>query len=443
LILSSLEQIIFSEKFKDTFRTQNSFFVRSRLFTFSTIILMQLNFISRSISVEVSKFLSKFHFSGKEKDGSKQAFSKARQHIKWEGFVHLNEELVKQYYDGQDQLHYKNKYIVLATDGSTYQLPYEKRLIDEFNTCDNGQGQPMCMAQGVKIYDVLNHINIISTLSPYNSGQSKGTNEQVLFEECLEKLPQLIDNKEHNILILGDRFYPSYFNFHELSLLEYSFVFRVKATFCNEIKDFVKSKEVDSWLEIDLNKNGRKYSTSAKRIKEMPSIIRVRCVKIILKSGEVEYLITNLDEDELSRQDSKKLYNFRWNEETSFDTDKNKLEVENISSKTPNGVRQDFHAKVLSANITQLLISDAQQMLDEEQADKDNKYDYQINRAVATGLVKDELPKLFLGKEPAETWYPRMVKKIFRRREPIRPGRTYHRKRKHKLKYPITKRRVI
>ncbi|MFK7775009.1 MAG: hypothetical protein AB8F94_22910 [Saprospiraceae bacterium] len=232
---------------------------------------MQLNFISRSISVEVSKFLSKFHFSGKEQDGSKQTFSKARLQIKWEGFQYLNDELVKQYYSDQDYIHYMDKFLVIAADGTTYELPYEEKLIAEFNEWDNGQTrQPICMAQCVKLYDVLNHMSIISTLEPYSAGQSKGISERESFEESLEKLPQLIDNQDHNILFLGDKYYPS---FYQLPFLGYHFVFRCKANFCKEVEAFANSRINDEWLKIALASDARKYGSSAKRINNLPEYI--------------------------------------------------------------------------------------------------------------------------------------------------------------------------
>lgn len=433
-----------SERFKDCYRTENRFFTRSRLFTFQTIILMQLNFISKSISVEVSKFLSKFHFSGKERDGSKQAFSKGRQHIKWEGYVDLNDGLVNQYYSDQDQLKYKKKYLLLATDGTNYQLPYEEELVKEFNEWDNGQGHPVCMAQGVKIYDVLNNIVIGSAFHPYNAKGTKGNSEKALFDKYLKILPELIDNEAHRVIIIGDKYYPNFLYFHQLPLQGYHYVFRCKETFCREIKSFAKSKQKDTLLTIDLTSHDRFYSRPMRRIKKelRPRSVSVRCVKIELKNGEIEYLLTNLPQKDLSRSDLKTIFGLRWKIETSLDTDKNKLEVENLSSKLPNGVRQDFHAKILASNITQLLIKEAQEQLEEEQSKKENKHAYQINRAVAIGLVKDELPKLFFGYESTQIWYDRMVKKILRRREPIRPGRHNPRRKKHPLKYSINKRRV-
>jgi len=350
---------------------------------------------------------------------------------------------LKSFYSDQDYVKFKDRYLVLANDGTTYQLPYEEELIEVFNEFDNGQGQPICMARGFKVFDVLNQLNVWVTLAAYHNGKPKGSTEQELFEECLQKIPQLIDLQQHNVLLLGDRYYPSYYYLYELPRLGYDFVFRCSAGFCKEVKTFAQSDQSDQWLEIDLGISRRIYSTSAKRIEDKPAHIRVRCVKIALPNREMEYLLTNIESDTLSRQDLKELYAFRWNEETSFDTDKNKLEVENLSSKTLNGVLQDFHAKVLTANITQLLMSDAQHQLDQEQAPKQNKYDYQINRCVATGLVKDELPTLLSGQELVNSWYPRLLEKILRRREPVRPNRKFPRKRKHKLRFPINRRRAL
>jgi len=274
-ILEKLEERIYSESFKDEYRTEERFFTRKRLLTFSTIIMMQLNFINRSLSVEVSKFLGKFHFSGEEKDVSKQAYSQARMHIKWEGFAELQDCFTKDFYSDREYIHYKDRYLVLATDGTTHELPYEKKLIEEFNVCDNGQGgQPICMAQSVKLFDVLNHMNVAVTFAPYNAGGSKGSSEQQLFQQCLDKLPQLIDNQEHNILLLGDRYYPNFYYLHTLPLLGYDFVFRCSADFCKEVDAFARGDENDSWLEIDLGICNRKYGSSAKKIEDMPACIR-------------------------------------------------------------------------------------------------------------------------------------------------------------------------
>ncbi|MBX0334988.1 hypothetical protein K3G39_17255 [Pontibacter sp. HSC-14F20] len=112
-------------------------------------------------------------------------------------------------------------------------------------------------------------------------------------------------------------------------------------------------------------------------------------------------------------------------------------------SKPLTGVLQDFHAAVLCANISALLVEEAQQELDREQEGKGNRHRYQINRAVALGLVKDNLAGLLLGTQPMETAYQRLKLKIKRRREAVKPGRKFKRKRHRGHKVKSKKRKVI
>ena len=132
----------------------------------------------------------------------------------------------------------------------------------------------------------------------------------------------------------------------------------------------------------------------------------------------------------------------RWGEETSFDVDKNIIEMENFSSKSVNGVLQEFYAKTLTANIASLVMEQAQEELDQQQQTKNNKYQYKINQAVAIGLIKDEIISFLDATESPSYWIERMVKLILPHRIPIRPGRNYPKKRKHKLKFPMNMRRV-
>ncbi|WP_148561672.1 hypothetical protein [Pontibacter korlensis] len=88
-------------------------------------------------------------------------------------------------------------------------------------------------------------------------------------------------------------------------------------------------------------------------------------------------------------------------------------------------------------------MADAQEEVDTEQAQKHNKHRYKVNRAVALGLVKDNLAVLLLGKEPLEQVYDRLLEKIKKRKEAVKPGRSFPRARKLHYKFSITKRNVL
>ena len=77
---------------------------------------------------------------------------------------------------------------------------------------------------------------------------------------------------------------------------------------------------------------------------------------------------------------------------------KNTLELENVSSKKVEGVLQDFYACVFTCNITHLLIREADKELKQEQKQK-NKYNYQVNRATAASILRNEIIKLLFLEE--------------------------------------------
>ena len=76
-------------------------------------------------------------------------------------------------------------------------------------------------------------------------------------------------------------------------------------------------------------------------------------MQVKLDTGETEYLITNLTPEEVSYEKMKELYYERWNIEKAFNILKNRLQIENISARTKNGVEQDIKATVFLGNIVE------------------------------------------------------------------------------------------
>lgn len=399
---------------------------------------MILNNISKSLSVEVTKFLQKFF--GRGRDASKQAFSQARYKLKAAAFVDLNDTFVNAYYGAEGVQLYAGKYLLLASDGSDYELPWEEELREEFGVADNGQGKkPMCMAKGVKIWDVLNRLTVASQLGSYNTAEIR------IFDEVWQKALKLLRNAQKApILLLGDMHYPSFPLMLDLLGTAVDFLFRCPPTFCREVSAFMKSGEQDAILQIPLATDaGRKSRMKRTHGRDAPPVLSVRAVRFEKATGEAGCLLTSLPNTEMNAPDIRAVYPYRWGEEVSYDFDKNRAEIENFSAKMPQGICQEYHANTLLTNLTQLIVEDAQELLEEEQLTKSNKHEYQINRSVAAGLIKDEIPKMLFGKERPATFYNRMIKLILKHREPVRPGRSFPRERKHKLRFSMNSRRVV
>jgi hypothetical protein len=85
----------------------------------------------------------------------------------------------------------------------------------------------------------------------------------------------------------------------------------------------------------------------------------VRVLKVKLKSGETETLLTSLNQKQLPINKASGLYFKRWAVETSYDLIKFKLQLENFSGKTAVSVKQDFYATMYLANLATFIAAES------------------------------------------------------------------------------------
>ena len=64
--------------------------------------------------------------------------------------------------------------------------------------------------------------------------------------------------------------------------------------------------------------------------------IKVRCVKIKLKTSETEIVITNLSKEEVTTEEMNELYHLRWQIEINYHILKESLKIETITSSKDN-----------------------------------------------------------------------------------------------------------
>jgi len=425
--LEELREMMHSAGFKAAFRQHSKDFSRNRVFTFVGLLTSQINRMSKSLSVEVSRFVERFF--GSDLDYSKQAYSRCRSKLKYEAYTALNRQFISSYYKNGEYGRWQG-YLLLAGDSSTLQLPLSQELAAAFGTVDN-KGWSMPMARLSLIYDVENRLVLESLLAGYVSS------EKNMLEEQLDQLATL---ELPAACLLLDRGYPSLWLIACLQKRKTGFLMRCSADFITEVSAFAHSSKQEAILELDL-KIGRRLEQERLQAYLAPgqTMLSVRAAKVVLLTG-TEYLLTSLPH---GIPLLKELYHKRWGVESRLDFMKNVLEVENFSAKTELGIRQEFHAAVLCANISAILVEEAQQELDQQQQGKANKHRYQINRSVALGLVKDNLAELLMGTEPLDALYDKLKNKIKRRKEAIKPGRKFKRKRHQGHKFKTNRRKVI
>jgi len=104
-------------------------FTRKRKLGFVEIILFQIGTASKSLSVELNKYLTLRKLRATEY--SKQAYSNARMKIKHTGYIELNDLLLEEYYKSENYKTYKG-YPLLGIDGSEIELQHGSAIYREF-----------------------------------------------------------------------------------------------------------------------------------------------------------------------------------------------------------------------------------------------------------------------------------------------------------------------
>lgn len=155
----------------------------------------------------------------------------------------------------------------------------------------------------------------------------------------------------------------------------------------------------------------------------------MRLCKVRLASGEVEVLATNLMDERLYPvADLKQLYALRWGVEGSFRQQKSPLQLEEFSGLSVCAVEQDYYAGVLVHNLQRLVEKQCDTYVALLSAQR--KHCYQVNRSVSFAALKEVVAHLLVEKEVVWTLLA-LQRRFELYLEPLRPGRTYPREKKH------------
>jgi len=436
-IIRDLRDKIFSKTFKILNRKSERDFTRTRKLGFVGIILFQISTASKTLSVELSKYLTSKKISATEY--SKQAYSKGRMKIKHTCYIELNDSLLEEYYKSEDYKSYKD-YRLLGIDGSEIELQHGASIYKEFGRVFTNR-ESINASKSVVIYDLLNELVIDSELNIYNSSERASALKQFKRMQT--------EGKSRKDIIVADRGFPSLEVFSELLSMGYDFVIRYSGhNFLRETLALVESKEND--LEIEISLKSFYQRKRSPRIKELlskgyPDKIKLRVVKLTLSNGVKEYLITSiLDKNEFTIEDFNEIYNLRWNEEVYFDFQKNIMEIENFTGKSVETIKQDYYCTILVGNLHSLIIADAQEEVDKEtKKNKKLKHQkYKINKSVTFGIMKEQIYDLLTAKRWKKQ-FSLLVKEAKKYKIPVIKNRSFPREKKGNLKYPITRKRAM
>lgn len=245
---------------------------------------------------------------------TKQAFFKARKNILPDAFKELF-LMTRDMVLNKKKIKRHKGYRILAIDGSELTL---QRIRDnqEIFAQGNGSAKNKTNAEISLLYDVISGYVIDAQIG------SIGVNERDYAKKSLTYFSSICDEKD---IVIFDRGYPSRDMIAVLTGMGCKYLMRLPDSSFKGVKENPSND-----FRITVSTKTDTYS--------------VRVVRVILKSGEVETLITNLSEDEFSADDFLDLYFLRWGIETTYDTLKNKLLLEKFAGRSHVAVLQEYYA---------------------------------------------------------------------------------------------------
>ncbi|MEZ5044142.1 MAG: IS4 family transposase [Saprospiraceae bacterium] len=391
------------------YRQRPQDFTRDYILTFTTTTTLILSNLTNSLSVELIRFFSKLKLDPQYMV-TKSAFSQARKKVRPLFFSDLFEYVVKCAYKIIKVKRWRG-FRLWAMDGSGLRLPDIEALGDLFGWHKNQHNRvPSARLRG--IYDVLNHLCVRIDLKSRH-------------EDELTTAQDWVSDQPKDVLMIYDR---GYFGFN-LPWLHHHYgthyLLRCPLGATRSIQAFLASHKKSQ--VVDFVAGDR--STRSMRKRNLPlhryTKVTVRLIRVELgKDQPPEVLMTNLlDHRKYPTRLFKKLYFLRWGIETYWDRLKNIFAVGSFSGYSQTAIWQDLYATVIATNLQSILCADCQKKLN--QINSNRYWNYQINRNISAGLIKDYFVKLLLKSESKiKRWLQELLTLMLQNLERIVPNQS-------------------
>jgi Transposase DDE domain len=235
---------------------------------------------------------------------------------------------------------------VFAFDGSKYDLPATDAVRQAFDPESgfeySGRGHaPQCLV--TTVYDVFRRLPVGRTVCSIQEGDER--------QQAHLLLPLLPSNS----VSLFDRGFPSYEFLAVLHQQARWYLMRCPATSTfPAVMAFVRSGRTERRLWLTPSDTFKRHLTPAQRHTLKP--LRLRAIRLEDPEGHVSVLLTNLlDIRVFPLQDLVALYWHRWAVENHYRDEKILQHIEQFHSRTPNGIRQELFAILISCVIARTL----------------------------------------------------------------------------------------
>lgn len=400
-MLISVKKCLESEDFLNEFREPNRF-MRRRILSMENMVNFLIFHPKRTLDASWESFRKKFKAQIKLPLISKQALSKARAGIKPELFREFFTLTVTRYY-GHTKRRKKwiERYHLFAIDGSDFEVPSSKGNFEEFGKNSDKKRPDLfwSMAKSSILYDLSDDIIVDAIIDKQIS------HERDLAMQHLARLSDL--GIQSDGVVIFDRGYYSSDMYAECHNTGCKCLMRLRKcmNFCKLPGNDIISKVIAP--------DGTK--------------LPCRILKVTLSTGETEYLITDIMDDDITCDMFRDLYFERWNIESKYLELKEHSKIEEFTGKTPRAVRQDFYISMFLANIAAIYKAAADELIAANAKSK-NRYKYQAKRTFIIGMVKEDVSEMLMT-GISLVKIEELIESASKKKSQIKPGRSYPRRR--------------
>ena len=388
-VIKTTRQLFQQPAFCQRHRSSDQHFTRRRVLTFMNVVVFLLQKTVRSLQLHLHDF---FEALGQWSEAvTASAWSQARLKLRHTAFIELNERAVlEEIYraDSGFAIRRWKGHRLLGIDSSLVRLPNESGIGQEFGwvNCTNNQGECGRYPQGrlSALTDLLNRIVVQAFFVPWTRG------ERALAAEHVAALAP------GDIGIL-DRGFAAFELFAQFVTRQRWFVCRCATHSFGAVNQLFRENQAGRSVICQLRPPHKPRARLGQA--GLPERITIRLVTVRLSTGELEVLATHLlDEPRYPTADFAELYHCRWGMETYYGLLKGRLDLENLTGRTPEALRQDVYATVFLSNLESVLTRPAQEQL--EAPSEPAQHRQQVNHAVGFHALKSQIIALRLNPEP-------------------------------------------
>jgi len=361
-LLAQIRARICAPDFCSRHRVRPADFTRERLLTFPVVLLFLLQKTTKSVQRHLHSFFHQLRPQPNMSTVTGGAWTQARAKLSHTACIELNQEVLLPCFYAPAQARHRRTWHghrLLGCDGSLLRLPSHPSVSEIFGEVAvanhlGATGTHYAPARLSVLYDLLNRLGLDARLAPVATGE-------------VELAAAQLEQVEKNDVLIWDRGFTGFVLMAQALACGAHFIGRCSKSSFAAAQEMFRINRAGRSKIVKLVAASDHRAALQQWALPLELIVRFVSVRLPTGELEV-LVTSLLDETLYPKEEFLEVYHLRWNHETYHLMLKGRLDLENWSGQTVEAVRQDVQAAVLVSNLESLLSQEAQEELSAQDA---------------------------------------------------------------------------